>query len=182
MTPNKALHLTACSGQERGCFSYFRASVESCDVLCRRQVSWYIEWYQFRCAGEIAGEQAATTAWRRSIPSTHGLGESRRHRVAPTTSYQRRRSRSGSCLTIRPVPLRSTPLLPDRAVPPSTCSVGIDRAATTAPAAWTTDGSLHTRPFTFVHTTDGYATLHDRLAAAQHPPESTLIVMDATGP
>ncbi len=73
-------------------------------------------------------------------------------------------------------------MLPVRAPTPYTGYVGIDIAAKTATAAWTTDGAFHTRPFTFAQTADGYTKLQDQLVSAQHHRETMLIVMEATGP
>ena len=63
-----------------------------------------------------------------------------------------------------------------------TLFVGIDIAAKTATAAWTTDGSFPTRPLTFAQTAPGYTRLHDQLCATRCPPETTLIALEATGP
>jgi transposase len=68
--------------------------------------------------------------------------------------------------------------------PPSTYTlfVGVDIAAKTATAAWTTDGAFPTRPLTFAQTAHGYALFHDQLRATSQLPETTLIALEATGP
>ncbi len=62
-----------------------------------------------------------------------------------------------------------------------TLFVGIDIAAKTATAAWTSNGSHRSGSLTIDQTVQGYATLHDHLQATGHAPTTTLVVMEATG-
>jgi transposase len=62
-----------------------------------------------------------------------------------------------------------------------TLFVGIDVAAKTVTAAWTTDGTTSSRPLTIAQTPQGYTTLHTHLQTTGHPPETILVVMEATG-
>ncbi len=73
--------------------------------------------------------------------------------------------------------MRATP-----AEAPYTLFVGIDIAATTVTAAWTTDGAVPVRPLTVAQTAEGYRRLHDQLCATGHLPATTLIALEATGP
>jgi transposase len=59
--------------------------------------------------------------------------------------------------------------------------VGIDVAATSFTAAWTTDGSPSERARTFGQTPDGFAALQEQLRVSGVPPAQTLIVVEATG-
>ena len=59
--------------------------------------------------------------------------------------------------------------------------VGIDVAAKTVTAAWTTDGTTSSRPLTIAQTPQGYTILHTHLQTTGYPPETILVVMEATG-
>ena len=72
-------------------------------------------------------------------------------------------------------------MLPPAALPASTLFVGVDIAAKTATATWTTDGPTAPRPVTIEQTPHGYGLLHAHLQATGHPPATTLVVMEATG-
>lgn len=72
-------------------------------------------------------------------------------------------------------------MLPPAALPASTLFVGVDIAAKTATATWTTDGPTAPRPVTIEQTPHGYGLLHAQLQATGHPPATTLVVMEATG-
>jgi transposase len=67
------------------------------------------------------------------------------------------------------------------ASPVYTLFVGIDIAAKTATAVWTTDGSTASHPLTIEQTAHGYALLHAQLEAIGHAPTTTLVVMETTG-
>ncbi len=62
-----------------------------------------------------------------------------------------------------------------------TLYVGVDIAAATATAAWITLDEPMSAPLTVAQTTQGYATLHARLAATGIAATDTLIVLEATG-
>ena len=62
-----------------------------------------------------------------------------------------------------------------------TLFVGIDVAAKTVTAAWTTDSTMSTRPVTITQTPQGYTTLRAHLQATGHAPPTTLVVLEATG-
>lgn len=59
--------------------------------------------------------------------------------------------------------------------------VGIDIAATSFAAAWTTDPTASSRAVTFEQTPAGYGLLQDRLTTTGVAPAQTLIVLEATG-
>jgi len=73
-------------------------------------------------------------------------------------------------------------MLPPAALPADTLFVGVDIAAKTATATWTTHGPTPPRPVTTEQTPHGYALLHAHLHATGHAPATTLVVMEATGP
>ncbi len=54
-----------------------------------------------------------------------------------------------------------------------TLFVGIDIAAKTATAAWTSNGSHRSHSLTIDQTVQGYATLQDHLQAPGHAPTTT---------
>ena len=58
---------------------------------------------------------------------------------------------------------------------------GIDVAAKTFTATWTTDGASYPAPVTLPQTPDGITTLQQRLTAVGLPSAETLIVLEATG-
>ena len=59
--------------------------------------------------------------------------------------------------------------------------VGVDIAATTFAASWTTAASPRQRALTFAQTSDGFTAFQERLRALGIPPGATLIVIEATG-
>jgi transposase len=59
--------------------------------------------------------------------------------------------------------------------------VGIDIAATTFAASWTTEGPPHERARTFPQTPAGFAALQEQLDATGIVPAHTLVVVEATG-
>ncbi len=61
------------------------------------------------------------------------------------------------------------------------CFVGIDVAATSFTAIWTTDGRMHSRVVTFSQSPAGFAAFQDQLQASGGAPAQTLIVLEATG-
>jgi transposase len=65
--------------------------------------------------------------------------------------------------------------------PPYQLFVGIDIAATTFTAVWTTNGPPRERARTFAQTPAGFAALQDQLRATGIAPAHTLIVVEATG-
>ena len=62
-----------------------------------------------------------------------------------------------------------------------TLYVGVDVAAATVTAAWVAYDDRMSAPLTVAQTPQGYATLHERLAATGIAPTDTLIVLEATG-
>ncbi len=62
-----------------------------------------------------------------------------------------------------------------------TLYVGVDVAAATATAAWMGCDGRMSAALTIAQTTQGYATLHARLATSGVAPADTLIVLEATG-
>jgi transposase len=59
--------------------------------------------------------------------------------------------------------------------------VGIDIAAATFTAAWMPPGAAPTAPVTHPQRPEGFAALQRQLAASGIPPETTLVVLEATG-
>jgi transposase len=59
--------------------------------------------------------------------------------------------------------------------------VGVDIAATTFAASWTTATSPRQRALTFAQTPDGFTAFQERVRALGVPPAATLIVIEATG-
>jgi transposase len=59
--------------------------------------------------------------------------------------------------------------------------VGVDIAATTFAASWTTAASPRQRALTFAQTPDGFTAFQERLRTLGVPPAATLIVIEATG-
>jgi transposase len=59
--------------------------------------------------------------------------------------------------------------------------VGVDIAATTFAASWTTATLPRQRALTFAQTPDGFTAFQERLRALGVPPGATLIVIEATG-
>src|SRR3712207_4193730 len=72
-------------------------------------------------------------------------------------------------------------MLPPAAPGAYTLFVGIDIAAKTATAAWTTGDRNTSHPLTIDQTPHGYAHLHSQLQTTGHAPATTLVVMEATG-
>jgi transposase len=64
---------------------------------------------------------------------------------------------------------------------PYQLSVGIDIAASTFAAVWTTDGPPRERARSFRQTPDGFAALQEQLRATGIAPADTLVVVEATG-
>ncbi len=60
-------------------------------------------------------------------------------------------------------------------------SVGIDIAATTFTAAWLSPGGAPTPPVTHPQTPQGFAALQRQFAATGSAPDTTLVVLEATG-
>jgi transposase len=58
---------------------------------------------------------------------------------------------------------------------------GLDIAATSFAASWTTSGAPCERALTFAQTRDGFAAVQQRLQTLGVPPAETLIVIEATG-
>jgi transposase len=58
---------------------------------------------------------------------------------------------------------------------------GLDVAAKTFTATWTTDRTHYAAPVTLPQTADGIATLHQHLQATGIPAAETLIVLESTG-
>lgn len=61
------------------------------------------------------------------------------------------------------------------------CFVGIDIAAASFTAIWTTDGKMLPRAVTFSQTPTGFAALQQQLQATGATPAETLVVLEATG-
>ena len=61
------------------------------------------------------------------------------------------------------------------------CFVGVDIAATSFTASWTTDARTLPRAVTFAQTPTGFATFQQQLQATGVTPPQTLIVLEATG-
>jgi transposase len=59
--------------------------------------------------------------------------------------------------------------------------VGIDIAASTFAAVWTTDGPPHDRVRSFRQTPAGFAALQEQLRTTDIAPADTLVVVEATG-
>jgi transposase len=59
--------------------------------------------------------------------------------------------------------------------------VGVDIAARTFAASWTSTDAPPTRAVTFAQTADGFATFQEQLHAVGIPPAATLVVLEATG-
>jgi transposase len=64
---------------------------------------------------------------------------------------------------------------------PYDCFVGSDIAAAPFVATWGPPRQVPTRPHTFAQTPDGFAALHQALAATGSAPSATLVVLEATG-
>ncbi len=58
---------------------------------------------------------------------------------------------------------------------------GVDIAATSFAASWTTAGAPRDRALTFAQTPDGFTAFQDRLRLLGVPPAETLVVIEATG-
>src|SRR5215212_8265866 len=58
---------------------------------------------------------------------------------------------------------------------------GVDIAATTFAASWTTAGAPRERAVTFAQSPDGFSSFQDRLLTLGVPPAETLVVIEATG-
>jgi len=65
--------------------------------------------------------------------------------------------------------------------PPYRCFVGIDIAAASFTALWTTDGRALSRAVTFSQSPTGFAAFQGQLQATGVAPAQTLIVLEATG-
>ncbi len=61
------------------------------------------------------------------------------------------------------------------------CFVGVDIAAASFTALWTTDGRMLPRAVTFAQTPAGFAALHQQLQHTGVAPAETLVVLEATG-
>ncbi len=61
------------------------------------------------------------------------------------------------------------------------CFVGVDIAATSFTALWTTDGKMLPRAVTFSQSATGFAAFQQKLLATGVAPVQTLIVLEATG-
>src|SRR5215216_6729500 len=59
--------------------------------------------------------------------------------------------------------------------------VGVDIAAASFAATWTTGGTPAHKPLTFAQSADGFRAFQDRLRASDIPPAQTLVVLEATG-
>ena len=59
--------------------------------------------------------------------------------------------------------------------------VGVDIAAKTFAASWTTAASPRQRALTFAQTPDGFTAFQERLRTLGVSPAATLIVIEATG-
>src|SRR3954454_4701522 len=59
--------------------------------------------------------------------------------------------------------------------------VGVDIAATSFAASWTTVGTLRERAVSFPQTPDGFAAFEERLRDKGIPPAEILVVLEATG-
>ena len=58
---------------------------------------------------------------------------------------------------------------------------GVDIAATSFAASWTTGSAPHDRAVSFSQTADGFAAFHNRLLALGVPATQILVVLEATG-
>src|SRR4028119_1993247 len=67
------------------------------------------------------------------------------------------------------------------APPAYRCFVGIDIAATSFTAIWTTDGRMQPKAVTFSQNASGFAAFQQQLQATHGAPAQTLIVLEATG-
>ena len=67
------------------------------------------------------------------------------------------------------------------APPAYRCFVGVDIAAASFTAIWSTDGRMQPRAVTFAQTPTGFAALHQQLHATGAAPAGTLVVLEATG-
>ncbi len=72
--------------------------------------------------------------------------------------------------------MRSSPVSPDYR-----CFVGIDIAAATFTALWTTDGQPRSRATTFAQSPAGFAAFQQQLEATGVAPAQSLLVLEATG-
>ena len=72
-------------------------------------------------------------------------------------------------------------MLPSRSQPTFRCFVGIDIAAASFTAVWTTDDRPCFRPGTFSQSPTGFAAFQQHLQATSVAPAQTLIVLEATG-
>jgi transposase len=61
------------------------------------------------------------------------------------------------------------------------CYVGVDIAATSFTAIWTTDGRVQPKAVTFSQSASGFAAFQQQLQATRVVPAQTLIVLEATG-
>ena len=61
------------------------------------------------------------------------------------------------------------------------CFVGVDIAAASFTAIWSTDGTMLPRAVTFAQTPTGFAAFQQQLQATGVTPAQTLIVLEATG-
>ena len=72
--------------------------------------------------------------------------------------------------------MASSPVLPDYR-----CFVGVDIAAASFTALWTTDGQTRSQATTFAQSPTGFAAFQQQLQATNIAPDQTLIVLEATG-
>src|SRR5918997_467737 len=61
------------------------------------------------------------------------------------------------------------------------CFVGVDIAAASFTAIWTTDGTMLPKALTFSQSASGFAAFQQQLQATRNTPDQTLIVLEATG-
>lgn len=61
------------------------------------------------------------------------------------------------------------------------CFVGVDIAAASFTAIWTTDGTMQPKAVTFSQSASGFAAFQQQLQATHVVPAQTLIVLEATG-
>src|SRR6266508_6013175 len=139
--------------------------------------------HRFQGGGEAGMNPAALIAQLRSVPTTLGQPESGPYRVARPrmTRDDRRLPRNAARHLQRDAYPEDEPMTPLTNRPPYQLFVGIDIAATTFTAVWTTDGPPRERARPFAQTPAGFAALQDQLRATGVAPAHILIVVEATG-
>ena len=123
------------------------------------------------------------TAPKRTRPHHHGQPQSEPYRVALTTHHEERRSLSPEHRVLasgRWAPLRGM-MTATSSAPTYQLFVGVDIAAASFAASWTSRQPTRERARTFAQTPDGFAAFQAALATSGVTSTATLVVLEATG-